>query len=71
MPKIETLPDDEEILSLSDWFEINNLSPATGFRILASADAPDVVVLSARRKGITKRANREWRARRTLCGRAA
>jgi hypothetical protein len=57
---------DEQVLTFAEWIAINGISPRTGRRILDGPDPPAVVRLSARRIGITVKANREWQARRAL-----
>jgi hypothetical protein len=60
-------PDDDEVLSIEEWRLLNNLSPRTAARILAGPkqERPVIVRLSARRRGITRRANRDWQASRS------
>jgi hypothetical protein len=58
------LPDDDQVLTFLEWCGLNAISPRTGQRILQNKDGPTVTMLSARRIGITRRANREWQARR-------
>jgi hypothetical protein len=56
--------DDNRVLSFRQWCALNGVSARTGRRILASGAGPVVTQLSARRIGITIRANREWQAAR-------
>jgi hypothetical protein len=53
---------DHRILSFREWCELNGFSPATGRRVISSADGPVVTQLSARRIGITIANNRAWQA---------
>jgi hypothetical protein len=48
------------VMSFAQWCEINNLSAATGRRILASGKGPKVIQLSERRIGIREDHNTEW-----------
>jgi hypothetical protein len=54
--------DDNRVLSFRQWCTLNGVSARTGRRILASGAGPVVTQLSARRIGISLRANREWQA---------
>jgi hypothetical protein len=56
--------DDNRVLSFRQWCILNGISARTGRRILASGAGPVVTQLSARRIGITIRANREWQESR-------
>ena len=51
---------DDQVLDFHSWCQLNRISERTGRRILASPDAPRIVQLSARRRGVTVRANRAW-----------
>jgi hypothetical protein len=53
------------ILSFLDWCWLNNISPATGRRILKSGRGPAVTRLSTRRIGISIAANAAWQAARS------
>jgi hypothetical protein len=55
---------DDQVLTFREWIALNNISWRTGRRIIDGPDPPAVVRLSARRIGITVKANREWQARR-------
>ena len=55
---------DDQVLTFFEWIKLNSISPRNGRRILQSGDGPRVVRLSARRIGITIRANREWQQAR-------
>ena len=52
--------DDRQILSFKTWCLINDLSPRTGRRILASDNGPRITQISARRIGVTYGDNRVW-----------
>jgi hypothetical protein len=56
--------DDRQVLSFEAWCRLNNLSPRTGRRVLASGDGPRVTQLSAHRIGITYADNRAWQESR-------
>jgi hypothetical protein len=56
---------DDQVLTFAEWVRLNRVSPRNGRRILQSGTGPRVVQLSARRIGITIRANREWQASKT------
>jgi hypothetical protein len=56
--------DDNQVLTFREWCLLNSLSERNGRRILKTGTGPRVVQLSARRFGITVRANREWQASR-------
>jgi hypothetical protein len=58
------LPDDDQVLTFLEWCDVNAISKRTGQRILQSKDGPTVTMLSARRIGITRRADRVWKASR-------
>jgi hypothetical protein len=55
---------DRQVLTFNEWCVLNALSERTGRRILKSGTGPRIVQLSARRFGITVRANREWQQSR-------
>jgi predicted DNA-binding transcriptional regulator AlpA len=52
------------VLPFKQWCVVNGFSESTGRRIIKSDTGPTVTRLSARRIGITLRANREWQASR-------
>jgi hypothetical protein len=62
---LKDLPDDA-VLLIPEWAALNTLSPRQARRILAEPGGPTVTQLSAKRRGITIRANREWQARKAL-----
>ena len=57
---------DDQVLTFAEWCELNSIAPRTGRRILAGpkAERPAVTMLTSRRIGITRRANRLWQERR-------
>jgi hypothetical protein len=57
---------DDQVLTFREWCALNGISVRTGRRIIDGPDPPAIVRLSARRIGITVKANREWQARRAL-----
>ena len=56
---------DDRMLSFHQWCKLNDLSPATGRRIISAGAGPNVVQLSPRRIGITVGDNRAWRTSKT------
>jgi hypothetical protein len=56
--------DDDEVMTLRQWWERNSLSRATAQRILARGEGPDITWLSAQRRGVTYGADRRWKAAR-------
>jgi hypothetical protein len=52
--------DDNRVMSLAAWCDLNGFSLATGRKILDSGDGPPVVQLSDRRVGIRHGDNRRW-----------
>ena len=52
------------VLPFDIWCRLNNLSPRTGRRILASGNGPRVTQLSSNRIGITYADNRAWQESR-------
>jgi hypothetical protein len=56
---------EQRVLSFNDWCYLNNISPATGRRILKSGKGPKVIRLSTRRIGITIAANAAWQTARS------
>jgi hypothetical protein len=57
---------DDRVLTFEEWCALNSFSKQTGRRILngEQGEAPDVTLLSAKRIGITVRANRKWQESR-------
>jgi hypothetical protein len=62
---LRDLPDDACLL-IPEWAALNSLSERQARRILASGDGPTITKLSAKRRGITIRDNREWQQRHAL-----
>ena len=63
---------DDQVLSFPEWCSLNRISERTGRRLLNGPDGPTVTMLSARRVGVTVRANRAWQqSRERLPGGAA
>jgi hypothetical protein len=52
------------VLSFRDWCRLNDISPATGRRIIKSGNGPVITQLSARRIGITIANNAAWQQSR-------
>src|SRR5262249_20693134 len=61
---------DDQVLSFHEWCALNRISERTGRRILNGSDGPAVTLLSARRVGVTVRANHEWQQSRARTGTA-
>jgi hypothetical protein len=55
---------DSQVLTFSEWCELNSFSLRTGRRILRSDNHPVVTQLSVQRIGITIAADRAWKATR-------
>jgi hypothetical protein len=53
-------PAENRVMSFRQWCQLNGFSYATGRRILASADGPIVLQLSANRIGIRHSDNLRW-----------
>jgi hypothetical protein len=53
---------DDRVMTLAEWCQVNRFSLSTGLRIRHSGKGPKEVALSDRRRGITVRADREWKA---------
>jgi hypothetical protein len=62
----QRLHDDDEIMTLKEWFRRNTLSRATGQRLIASGKGPDITWLSPNRRGVSYGADRRWKAARTV-----
>jgi hypothetical protein len=56
---------DDVVLTLSEWFAVNRISPATGRRLIKSGNGPTITYLSERPKGVTVGNNRKWREARS------
>lgn len=63
--------DDDAVMSFREWICRNNISPATGRRLIARGDGPELIQLSANRIGITYGADRAWKAKRRIAPVAA
>jgi hypothetical protein len=63
-PILITADDPDGILTFSEWCRLNRLGERTGRRILKEPGGPTVTQLSAKRIGISRRANRAWQASR-------
>jgi hypothetical protein len=65
--RLDLLPatlNDNMVLSFREWCAINRISERNGRRIFAGGDGPATTQLSAKRVGVTVRANREWQQSR-------
>ena len=56
--------DDQRVMTLRQWCEVNGFSWATGLRLIKAGKGPKITQISDRRIGITVRANREWQQAR-------
>jgi hypothetical protein len=56
--------DDQRVMTLAQWCEVNGFSWWTGQRLIKAGKGPKILQLSPRRIGITVRANREWQQAR-------
>jgi predicted DNA-binding transcriptional regulator AlpA len=56
--------DDQRVMTIDQWCEVNGLSRWTGQRLIKSGQGPKILQLSPRRIGVTVRANREWQQAR-------
>jgi hypothetical protein len=56
---------DDRVMTLSEWFSLNRISPATGRRLIKGGKGPVLTSLSDRRKGVTVGNNRKWREARS------
>ncbi len=57
---------DNRILTIKQWAEINSISLATARRIISRGEGPPIIKISPRRIGIRIRDNRLWQERSTL-----
>ena len=58
------MANDNQVLTFREWCRLNRISERTGRRIRKSGHGPPFMQLSARRIGVTIRANREWQEQR-------
>ena len=56
---------DDRVMTLSEWRALRRISQSTQQRLFAAGLGPRVTHLSARRKGITVKHDREWLAERS------
>jgi hypothetical protein len=56
--------DDQRVMTIDQWCQVNGFSWWTGQRLLRSGQGPKILQLSPRRIGITVGANREWQRSR-------
>jgi hypothetical protein len=56
--------DDQRVMTLAQWCEVNGFSWWTGQRLVKAGKGPKILQLSPRRIGITVAANREWQQAR-------
>ena len=55
---------DSQVLTFSEWCELNSIGLRTGRRILRSGNGPVVTQLSSQRIGITIANDRKWKLTR-------
>jgi hypothetical protein len=58
--------DDDEVMTLKQWFVRNTLSRSTGQRLIARGEGPELTDLSPGRRGVTYGADRAWKAKRRI-----
>jgi predicted DNA-binding transcriptional regulator AlpA len=56
--------DDQRVMTLRQWSEVNGFSIFTGRRLIKAGQGPKILQLSPRRIGITVAANRAWQQAR-------
>jgi hypothetical protein len=56
---------EDRVMTFAEWCQLNSIGIRSGRRILRGSDPPQTLQLTARRIGITVRANREWQQRRS------
>jgi predicted DNA-binding transcriptional regulator AlpA len=56
--------DDQRVMTLRQWCEVNGFSKDTGRRLIKAGQGPKILQLSPRRIGITVAANGEWQRAR-------
>src|SRR5262245_34436921 len=56
--------DDDAVLTFKEWAALNGVSERQGRRILKSGSGPTVTMLTDKRVGISRRANRAWQQAR-------
>ena len=66
-PPLDTL-EDQKVLAIKQWCDLNSFSVPTGKRVIASGEGPPVVLLSARRLGVRVGDNRRWQESRIRDG---
>ncbi len=52
--------DDDQVVTLKAWAELNAISLRTARRLLAEGNGPAIVQLTSRRIGVRLRDNKEW-----------
>jgi ABC-type siderophore export system fused ATPase/permease subunit len=65
--RLDLLPatlNDNMVLTFGEWTALNHISARNGRRIFKSGDGPVLTRLSAKRFGVTVRANKEWQTSR-------
>ena len=56
--------DDDAVMSFKAWCDRNDISTATGRRIIQRGAGPEVIQLSTNRIGVTYGADRAWKESR-------
>jgi hypothetical protein len=56
--------DDQRVMTLRQWCEVNGFSWHTGKRLIKAGKGPVITQISDRRIGITVANNRKWQAAR-------
>jgi hypothetical protein len=56
--------DDQRVMTLRQWCEVNGFSWATGLRLIKAGKGPVITQISDRRIGVTVANNGKWQAAR-------
>jgi len=56
--------DDQRVMTIAQWCEVNGFSPWTGKRLIKAGKGPKITQISDRRIGITVANNRRWQQAR-------
>ena len=61
---LDTALDDQRVMTISQWCEVNGFSLDTGRRLIKAGKGPVITQISDRRIGITVGNNRRWQESR-------
>jgi predicted DNA-binding transcriptional regulator AlpA len=56
--------EDQRVLTVDEWAELNGISRPTALRVLKAGDGPPTIQLSKRRIGVRVGDNRRWQESR-------